>query len=315
MAKPLFGDYMVRATAANGMIRAFAATTKNTVEVARFSHNTSPVVTAALGRLLTGAAMMGSTMKNDTDLMTVQIRCDGPVEGLTVTADANGNVKGYALEPIVMIPAKENGKLDVGAAVGNGFLHVIKDLGLKEPYVGETELQTGEIAEDLTYYYAVSEQVPSVISLGVYVDGDNVVKYAGGFMIQLMPDATDDVIDILEAQIAGVPAYTKMLEEGMTPESILNMILEPLGLDILDYMPVKFSCNCSKDRVSRALAGIAPRDMMSLIEEKETIEVKCHFCNKGYKFSPDELQEILDEALKPIMETAARIEQELEEEE
>ena len=191
-------DYIVRATAANAQIRAFAVTSKVLVEQARCIHNLSPVITAGLGRLLTAGAMMGSMIKGEKDLLTIQIHCDGSVRGLTITADANANVKGAALEPQVMLPPNAVGKLDVGGALGNGILSVIKDMGLKEPYVGQTQLQTGEIAEDLTYYFATSEQVPSAVGLGVLMEKDNTVKQAGGFIIQLMPSAEDETIRVLE---------------------------------------------------------------------------------------------------------------------
>ena len=191
-------DYMVRATAANAQIRAFACTTKNLVEVARQAHNTSPVVTAALGRLLSAGTMMGSMLKGEKDLLTLQIKGDGPAGGVTVTADSNGNVKGYADVPDVILPANAKGKLDVSGALGNGYLQIIRDFGLKEPYVGRTELQTGEIAEDLTYYFAASEQIPSGVGLGVLMERDNTVKQAGGFIIQLMPFASEEAIVRLE---------------------------------------------------------------------------------------------------------------------
>lgn len=285
-------DYMVRATAANAQIRAFACTTKETVETARAAHNTSPVVTAALGRLLSAGAMMGSMLKGEDELITLQIKGDGPVGGLTVTADGNGHVKGYANVPDVILPANAQGKLDVGGAVGNGVLSVIRDMGLKDPYVGQTELQTGEIAEDLTYYFAVSEQVPSSVGLGVLMNKDNTVRQAGGFIIQLMPFTEDAVIDALEQKIAQIASVTEMLEKGMTPEMILEEILGEMKLEINDTMPVAFRCDCSKERVAKALASLSKKDLDDLIKDEEPIEVKCHFCNENYVFSPDDLREI-----------------------
>lgn len=282
-------DYIVRATAADSAIRAFAITSKNLVEEARVHHNTSPVITAALGRLLSGASMMGSMMKNEKDLLTIQIECSGPARGFTVTADSTGHVKGFPKEPNVDLPTK-NGKLDVGGALDLGVMSVIKDLGLKEPYVGQTVLQTGEIAEDLTYYFATSEQVPSAVGLGVLVDMDCSVKQAGGFIVQLMPFTPDDVIDRLEKKISELKSVTEMLEEGNTPEQILEIVLGEFGLEITDTMPVAFRCDCSKERVSRALATLNRKDMDDLINDGEAIEVKCQFCNEAYNFTVEDLK-------------------------
>jgi molecular chaperone Hsp33 len=285
-------DYIVRATAADNQIRAFAATTRDMVETAREHHETSPVATAALGRLLTAGAMMGSMMKNDTDMLTLQIRADGPLGGITVTADAHGDVKGYVLNPDVMLPPK-NGKLDVGGAVGIGLLNVIKDMGLKEPYVGQTILVTSEIAEDLTYYFANSEQVPSSVGLGVLMEKDNTVRRAGGFIIQLMPFAEDKTIDKLEENLKKVTSVTELLDKGYTPEQLLEELLGDLGLEITDTIPTRFYCNCSKERVEQAVVSIGRKDIQEMIDEGEDIEVKCHFCNTAYKYTIDELKEII----------------------
>jgi molecular chaperone Hsp33 len=285
-------DYMVRATAADGQIRAFAITSKEMTEEARVRHNSSPIVTAALGRAMSAAAMMGSMMKGEKDLLTLQIQGDGPMHGLTVTANANGGVKGYPGVADVILPPNAAGKLNVGGAIGNGVLSVIKDMGLKDPYVGQTELQTGEIAEDLTYYFAVSEQVPSSVGLGVLMNKDNTVRQAGGFIIQLMPFTEDAVIDALEQKIAQIASVTEMLEKGMTPEMILEEILGEMKLEINDTMPVAFRCDCSKERVAKALASLSKKDLDDLIKDEEPIEVKCHFCNENYVFSLDDLREI-----------------------
>uniref|UniRef100_UPI004056552E Hsp33 family molecular chaperone HslO n=1 Tax=Acetatifactor sp. TaxID=1872090 RepID=UPI004056552E len=285
-------DYIVRATAANAQIRAFACTTRNLVEEARGAHNTSPVVTAALGRLLSAGAMMGTMLKGEKDILTLQIKGDGPVNGLTVTADSTANVKGYANVPDVILPANSIGKLDVAGAVGQGILSVIKDLGLKEPYVGQTVLQTSEIAEDLTYYFATSEQVPSSVGLGVLMEKDNTVKQAGGFIIQLMPFAEDSVIDKLEQNLANVTSVTSMLDAGNTPEQMLEILLEGLELEITDTVPTAFSCNCDKKRVEKALISIGKQELKSMIDDGEEIEVNCHFCNTHYKFSVDELKDL-----------------------
>lgn len=285
-------DYIVRATAADSQIRAFAVTSKDLVEEARKHHNTSPLMTAALGRLLSGAAMMGTMMKGEKDLLTLQIQCSGPAKGLTVTADSKGNVKGYAVVPDVILPPNKLGKLDVGGALDMGVLSVIKDMGLKEPYVGQTVLQTGEIAEDLTYYFATSEQVPSAVGLGVLMNKDNTVKQAGGFIIQLMPFTSDEVIEKLEKKIAEIASVTEMLERGLSPEGILEEILGEFGVEITDTVPTAFHCDCSKERISKALATISKKDMDDIINDGEEIEVKCQFCNKAYKFSIEELKEI-----------------------
>lgn len=286
-------DYLVRGTAAQGQIRAFAAITRETVEKARQAHNTSPVVTAALGRLLTGGAMMGSMMKASTDLLTIKVEGDGPMGGMLVTADANGNVKGYAYEPQVLIPANAKGKLDVAGAVGIGVLSVIKDLGLKEPYVGQTILVSGEIAEDLTYYYATSEQTPSSVALGVLMNRDNTVRQAGGFILQLMPGVSDEIIDELEQKIGSISSVTSLLDQGMSPEQILEYVLGDFELVINDRMPVQFFCNCSRERVARAISSISAKDMESIIEEGKPVEVNCQFCNTNYVFEVEELKKML----------------------
>ena len=286
-------DYIVRATAANSQIRAFAATTRNVVETARAAHNTSPVATAALGRLLTAGAMMGSMMKNDSDMLTIQIKCNGPIQGLTVTADVKGNVKGYVENPNVMLPPSKKGKLDVAAALDLGVLSVIKDMGLKEPYVGQTILTTSEIAEDLTYYFATSEQVPSSVGLGVLMEKDNTVKQAGGFIVQVMPFVEDAVVDKLEANIAKIDSVTSMLDQGYTPEKILETVLEGMDVEFTDTMSTEFTCNCSKERVEKALISIGRKDIQEMINDGKEIEMHCHFCNTSYSFSVEELRDIL----------------------
>ncbi|MBP7320903.1 MAG: Hsp33 family molecular chaperone HslO [Lachnospiraceae bacterium] len=285
-------DKIVRATAANHQIRAFAISSKNLVEEARLAHQTSPVVTAALGRLLSAAAMMGVMMKGERDLITLQIKSEGPIEGMTVTADAMGRVKGYPNVSVVDLDLNENGKLDVGTAVGPGVLYVMKDLGLKEPYVGRTNLQTGEIAEDLTYYYAISEQTPSSVGLGVLVDTDQTVRQAGGFIIQLMPDVTDETIEKLEARIQNMKSVTTLLEEGISPEGLLEELLGDMDLEINASVPTEFFCDCSKEKVAKAIASISKDEVRAIIDENEPIEVKCHFCNGAYEFSIEDLKEI-----------------------
>lgn len=285
-------DYIVRATAANGQVRAFAAITREIVEEARQHHGTSPVATAALGRLLTAGTMMGSMMKNETDMLTLQVRGDGPIGGITVTADSKGDVKGYVENPDVMLPPK-NGKLDVGGAVGIGLLQVIKDMGLKEPYSGQTILVSSEIAEDLTYYFANSEQVPSSVGLGVLMKKDNTVKTAGGFIIQMMPFAEDATISQIEENLKHVTSVTELLDKGYTPEQLLEELLGNVGLEITDTMPTRFYCNCSKERVEQAVASVGKKDIQEMINDGKPIEVKCHFCNTAYHYSVEELKNIL----------------------
>lgn len=287
------GDYIVRATAADNQIRAFAATTKELVEKARAAHNTSPVATAALGRLLTGGVMMGVMMKGEKDLLTLQVKGDGPLGGITVTADSQGHVKGYVENPDVLLPANALGKLDVGGAVGNGMLRVIKDMGLKEPYVGQVALETGELGDDLTYYFATSEQVPSSVGLGVLMEKDNTVKQAGGFIIQLMPFTDEKVIEALEKKISEVQSVTSMLNLGMTPEDILNELLGEFHPEISEKIPAEFHCDCSKKRVERVLISLGKKELTSMIDDGEPVELKCHFCNSGYTFTTEELKEIL----------------------
>lgn len=286
-------DYIVRAAAADAQIRAFAATTRELVETARKAHNTSPVVTAALGRLMTGGVMMGTTLKGEKDLLTLQVSGDGPIKGMTVTADSRGNVKGYAVNPQVMLPPSPLGKLDVGGAVGAGMLRVIKDMGLKEPYAGQTILQTGEIAEDLTYYFATSEQVPSSVGLGVLMEKDNTVKQAGGFIIQLMPFTEDSVIEKLEQNLKEFSSVTTVLEEGKNPEEMLGLLLKGMDVEITDTMPAQFYCNCCKKRVEKAIISIGKKEIREMISENKEIEVNCHFCNTSYCFSVEELKELL----------------------
>ncbi|WP_349947969.1 Hsp33 family molecular chaperone HslO [Lacrimispora sp. BS-2] len=289
-------DYIVRATAGDHQIRAFAATTREMVEQARQAHNTSPVATAALGRLLTAGSMMGVMMKGKDDLLTLKIQGSGPMEGLTVTADSKGNVKGYVYNPGVMLPPNQAGKLDVGGAVGEGVLSVIMDIGLKEPYVGQTILVGGEIAEDLTYYYAASEQTPSSVALGVLMNKDNTVKQAGGFIIQLLPGASEEVIGSLEKKLGEITSITDLLDHGDTPEMILQHILGDFGLEMMEQVPARFYCNCDKARVEKALISIGKKELQEMIDEGKSIEVNCHFCNKNYEFTIEDLKRMCEKS-------------------
>ena len=291
-------DYIIRAAADNEHIRAFAATTRDMTEAAREAHNSSPVVTAALGRLLTAGAMMGLTMKGDKDVLTLQIKGDGAMQGLTVTADSKGNVKGYPVEPMVLLPPRESDhKLDVSGAIGHGMLRVIKDLGLKEPYIGEVDLVTGEIAEDLTYYFAQSEQIPSTVGLGVLMNKDNTVRAAGGFIVQLMPDVDDSTIDKLEENLKKISSVTELLDQGKTPEDILGMLLDGLGMTILDKADTAFRCDCSPERIQRALIATGKKELQAMIDEGREIEMECSFCRKKYIVSVDELKKLLRSAV------------------
>ena len=291
-------DYIVRAAAASHQIRAFAITSRDLVEQARKYHNTSPVITAALGRLLTGAAMMGVMMKGEKDLLTLQVKCGGPAKGMTVTADSKGNVKGYPQAPDVMLPPNAKGKLDVGGALGPGILSVIKDLGMKEPYVGQVALQTSEIAEDLTYYFATSEQVPSAVGLGVLMNKDNTVKQAGGFIVQLMPFTEEAVVETLEKKVAQITSVTDLLEQGATPETLLEQVLVDLGVEITEQIPANYHCDCSRDRVTKALISIGVKDIQEMIEDQQPIEVNCQFCDKRYTFTPGDLKLLLEHSKK-----------------
>lgn len=287
-------DRIIRATAADAQIRAFAAVTRDTVEEARTRHNLSPVASAAVGRLLTAGAMMGVMLKGDKDILTLALMGDGPIGKVVVTADSKGCVKGYADHPDVMLPPNSIGKLDVGGAVGQGYLQVIKDMGLKEPYAGQVLLQTGEIAEDLTYYFVTSEQIPSSVGLGVLMNKENgTVKQAGGFIIQLMPFASDEVLEKLEQNLLKLNSVTKMLDEGNTPEEILSQILDGFDIEINDEVPVRFECNCSKKRVEKALISVGKDEIKSMIADGKPISVNCHFCNTNYEFSIDELKGLI----------------------
>lgn len=285
-------DYIVRGTAADNQIRAFASITTNLVEAAKNHHNTSPIATAGLGRLLTAGGMMGIMLKGDKDILTLQIKGDGPIGGITVTADSKANVKGYVHNPQVMLPPSSLGKLDVGGAVGSGYINVIKDMGLKEPYSSQANLVSGEIADDLTYYFATSEQVPSSVGLGVLMNKDNTVKAAGGFIIQLMPFADEKIIDKLEEKISSIKSVTELLVEYETPERLLEYVLGDFGLNILETAATDFYCNCSKERIEKAIISIGKKEIEDMIEDNETIEVNCHFCSSAYDFTVDELKDI-----------------------
>ncbi|HHX75359.1 MAG TPA: Hsp33 family molecular chaperone HslO [Firmicutes bacterium] len=289
-------DYIVRAQAAGSRIRAFAATTAELAERARIIHRTTPVATAAVGRLLTAGAMMGCMLKDENNLLTLQVKGDGPLGILLVTADSQGNVRGYVKNPEASVPPKAPGKLDVGKAVGKGILRVIKDLGLKEPYTGQVELRSGEIADDLTYYFAVSEQIPSAVALGVLTGTDCSVRQAGGFIIQPLPGCEEHVIRTLEETIAGLQGITALLAAGLSPEQILEQILGRFDLEILERTVARYHCNCSRERVEQAVISLGSSEVAAMIAENEPVEVHCHFCNTRYVLSVAELQRLLRDA-------------------
>lgn len=257
-------------------------------------HHTSATASAALGRVLTAASMMGYGLKGEDNTLTLMIRGDGPIGGITAVSDANGNVRGYCDEPLADLPEKSKGKLDVGGIVGSGSLYVVQDLGMDTPYVGQIELQTGEIAEDITAYYAYSEQIPTVCSLGVLVDTDLSIKKAGGFLLNLLPGADESCIDVIEDNIRDLPGVSFLLDSGMTPEDIAFKVLEGLEPDFLDSAEVSYKCNCSRERMERVLISLGKEELHRLIEEQEETEIVCHFCNSKYVFSSEELRLLAD---------------------
>ena len=296
-------DHMIRATAADAQIRAFAVTGRNLTEEARQSHNTSPIATAALGRTMCGALMMADMLKGPEDLLTIRIDGDGPLGGIVVTADNKGGVKGYVRNPNVILPPNAQGHLNVGGAVGNGTLTVLRDLGLKDPYVGTIALRTGEIAEDLTYYYAVSEQIPSSVGLGVLMNKeDATVRQAGGFIVQLMPFAAEETISLLAKKLSDIPPVTAMLEEGMTPQDMLGRVLRGMDVTVTDRMPVRFSCECSSERCERGLVLLGAEELQSMIDDGKPVTMTCQFCGKQYTFPVEKLTELRDRALRGVTE-------------
>lgn len=286
-------DYCLRASAAGGQIRAFAAYSKHLTNRAAVIHGTSPVASAALGRLLTAAAMMGLMAGNDKDLLTISIKGDGPMGGLLATADGLGRVKGYVVNPHCVVENKANGKLDVSGAIGAGFITVVKDLGLKEPYTGKLELISGEIAEDVAGYFLMSEQTPSVLSLGVLVERDHSIKEAGGFLLQLMPGHDAALIDRLEAVMENFPTVTELFAQGKSPEDVLEMLLGDFGYEITQTHPIEYYCNCDRDRVTGAIISIGRAELAQIIEEDGQAEINCHFCEGQYRFSREELEDML----------------------
>ncbi len=289
------GDHMVRGTAADGLIRAIAVTARDTVETAHQNHSTSSVATAALGRLMMGALMMSTTMKSEDELLTLQIAGDGPLGGITVTANSKGQVKGFVNHPNVWLPPNGRGKLDVGGAVGSGSLTVIRDMPGAEPYTSQVGLVSGEIGDDLAGYFVLSDQIPTSVGVGVLVNSDTTVRQAGGFLIQLMPGYDDELIDRLEAALTGVSSVTDMLERGMGPSEILESLLGDFGYQELEVSPVEFHCGCNHERAKRAALALGEDELRDMIAKDETAEIYCHFCGKRHYLTPDELRDLLSD--------------------
>lgn len=286
-------DYLVRAVATDGSFRIFAARTTKTVEEARLRHNCWPVAAAALGRTMTAALLLGANLKGE-DILTIRVLGDGPLGAIIVSANASGQVRGYVQEPQVDLPSTPEGKLPVGAAVGNGQLHITRDLGLKEPFTGSVELVSGEIAEDMAHYLTISEQTPSAVSLGVLVDIDNSVIAAGGLLLQLLPHADEDILENLEANLAELPHLSTLIKEGATPEDIIKRVTKGLEIKILESSPVCFCCQCSRERLEDLLLGIGKEEVTSMLEEQGGAEINCHFCSEQYRFDQGDLQRILE---------------------
>lgn len=286
-------DYLVQGMAFNNEVRFFAAYSSKIVEDARKIHDTTPVCTAALGRTLTAGAMMGAMLKNDSDLLTIRFNGDGPAKSVTVTADSKSNVKGIISNPHVELPVRESDNhMDVGRAIGHGTLSVIRDTGLKDPYVGQTQIVSGEIAEDLTYYFANSEQIPTVIGLGVLVEKDWSVKHAGGFIIQLLPFASEETISAIEDALSKFKSVTDYLNDGEIPEVIMERLLKDMVIE--DKRPIQYKCNCDRKRVTKALISLGHKELQSMIADGEPVNLHCDFCGKDYEFSIDELK-LIDE--------------------
>lgn len=287
-------DYVIRAIDKKGTIRVFVATTSNLVEKGRRIHNTTPTATAALGRTLTACVMMGIMMKGEKDTVSIQLRGDGPIRTILAVSNSKGEVKGYVGNPLVDLPLKSNGKLDVGGAVGkNGKIVVIKDIGMKEPYIGQSNLVSGEIAEDLTHYFAYSEQQPSAVNLGVLVDKDLSVKASGGYIVQLLPDTSEEDIDRLEKNIQNSEAISSLIARGLKPEDILQSVFGDFEMQVLEKKEIAFKCDCSREKVESALISLGEEEIKSMIEEDGKAEVVCHFCNKKYNFLEEDLKSLI----------------------
>lgn len=287
-------DYIVRATAIEGKVRAVSAVTTNVVKYAQKVHNLSPLASAAMGRTLTAAVLMSVFLKGSNNTQTIQIKGDGPLGGIVAVSDSEANVRGYVYNPLVYLPLNKEGKFDVAGAIGKGYLNVIKDLGLREPYIGYVDLISGEIAEDIAYYYAYSEQIPTSVALGVLASSDKIIESAGGFIIQLMPGADEDTISFVEEKVKNLPSVTGLLKEGKTPEDILNMMFSEKGLKIVEKSPCSYKCNCSRERMYKNVISLGKKEIKDIFKEQEQIEATCHFCNLKYQFSQLDLKEIVE---------------------
>ncbi|MBD7910110.1 MULTISPECIES: Hsp33 family molecular chaperone HslO [Clostridium] len=292
-------DKIVRGTAKDGMIRVIGGITTELVSDGTSVHECTPLAAAALGRMLTAGALIGTTLKSEKEVVTLKINGSGEAKGITVTAHSDASVKGFIGNPFIELPLNSKGKLDVGGAVGTkGILYVIKDLGLKDPYVGQVPIQSGEIAEDLTYYFTVSEQTPSAVSLGVLVDKDLSIKAAGGFIIQMMPGADPLLADILMYRLEEIPSITTMIDEGKTIEEILEYVFDGMDLKLEDANEPKYFCDCSRERIEKALISIGEKDLQEIYDDGKEEEVVCHFCNKKYKFTNYDIGDLLEKAKK-----------------
>lgn len=289
-------DKLTRAITKDGFFKISAVVSTETAEQSRRFHNSSPVATAALGRLLTAGLLMGGELKEDNAKLTLQMSGDGPLGRVIVSANSKGEVKGYAENPQIDMPLNEKGKLDVGGAIGRGTLSVIKDLGLKEPYIGQVAIQTGEVGDDLAYYFMQSEQVPSVVALGVLVDRDFSVKCAGGFIIQVMPECNDESLSMLENSIAGIMSVTEMLSQGMNGADMIKYAMLGFDTEILEESEVGYVCDCSRERMERAIVSLGKAEIDAIIKEQGQAEIVCSFCNKPYVFNTEELEAMRDRA-------------------
>lgn len=288
-------DILVKAVTKNGYMRIYAVDSREAVEKARAVHDLSPVSAAALGRCISAGLMMGAMLKGRDDSITVNFKGGGAIGSVLVVAKPDGTIKGYVDNPHVDLPLRSDGKLDVGGAVGrDGYLSVIKDLNMKNPYIGKVPIQTGEIGDDLAYYFMKSEQVPSVVGLGVLVDGSSMIRKSGGFIVQVMPECDDKALSVLENRIANISSVTSMLESGMTPEDIIKFVMQDFEVDILESTPVEYSCDCSRERMQNAVASLGRKEIQAIIDEQGEAEVVCHFCNTKHKFSKSDLEELLD---------------------
>lgn len=292
-------DYLIKGIDELGRIRVYIASSTNLVENARITHNTSPTASAAFGRTLTAGVMMGAMMKNERDVFTLKIAGGGPAGNIYVVAKNNGVIKGYIDNPLADVPSREDGKLDVGALVGkNGSITTIMDLGLKEPYVGQSNIISGEIAEDIANFYALSEQQPSAVSLGVLVDKDISIRAAGGYIIQLLPGVSDEDIDKIEARLANISPVSAMIDNGMTPEEIMDDILGDFNMQILEKLDIEYKCDCSREKIEQVVISLGKQEIVDIIEEDGQAEIVCHFCNTKHQFNEENLNKIIVDNFK-----------------